>query len=201
MKDFVVLECFPPKVTLIPSTSMLSNPLQFRRSQDFYISSYIELNCNVSLSTMIQWTISNCTSTCSSSFSFDPSIITTRSELYVPGRILALGIYELKLTVTMSVSSSVRSSATAYVQIQASGFTANLVQLGTSMITSGYRQNLKLDPGTFSKDPDGEVFNGSVSYSPIIISISHRQISRIGLTNIIVESMVCRIFRTKVVHY
>ena len=202
MKDFVVLECFPPKVTLIPSTSTLSNPLQFRRNQDFYISSSTELNCNVSLSTIIQWTISNCTTTtCLSSFAFDSSVTTTLSELYVPPRILSLGVYELKLTVTMSVSSSLRSSTSAYVQIKSSGITANLVQLGTPMITSGYRQDLKFDPGTFSVDPDEDVFNGSVSHILIIISISYSLISRIGLTNIIVESMVCRIFRTKVVHY
>ena len=78
---------------------------------------------------------------------------TTFSELYVPARKLPLGIYQLTLTVSMSVSSSLRSSASAYVQITPSNITANLIQLGTSMITSGYQQNLKLDPGTYSVDP------------------------------------------------
>ena len=89
---------------------------------------------------------------------------TTLSELYVPARILSLGIYRLALTVSMSVSSSLRSSASAYVRITAAGITANLVQLGTSMITSGYQQNLKLDPGSYSVDPDANQFNGSVSH-------------------------------------
>ena len=196
----IVLECFPPKVTLIPSTSTLSSPLQFRRNQDFFISSNIELDCNVSLSTIIQWTISNCTSTCSSLSSLDQSIKTTLSELYVPARTLPLGIYELKMTVSMTVSSTLRSSASAYVQITASGITANLVRLGTSMITSGYQQDLKLDPGSFSVDPDEDVFNGSVSLIFIEISFSNLLFLRIGLTNIIVEFMDCSIFQTLVVH-
>ena len=183
------LECFPPKVTLIPSTSTFSAPLQFRRSQDFFISSNIELNCNVSLSTIIQWTISICNSTCSSAFSFDQSIKTTLSELYVPPRKLPLGIYRLTLTVSMSMSSSLRSSDSAYVRITPSNITANLIEFGTSMITSGYQQNLKLDPGTYSVDPDADQFNGSVSHIFLRISISNLRILRIGLIHIIVEFM------------
>ena len=151
-------------MTFISSASTLSKPLQFRRNQDFFISSSIKLNCNVSLSTIIEWTISKCNSSCLSSFTFDPTIKTTSSELYVPARTLPFGIYELRLIVIMSVSSSLRSSALAYVQITSSGITANLVKLGTSMITSGYQKHLKLDPGTFSVDPDGNAFNGSVSH-------------------------------------
>ena len=188
-------------MTLIPSTSTFSAPLQFRRNQDFFVSSNIELNCNVSLSTIIQWTISICNSTCSSSFSFDQSVKTTLSELYVPARILPLGIYQLTLTVSMSVSSSLRSSASAYVRITSSGITANLVQLGTSMITSGYQQNLKLDPGTYSVDPDISQFNGSVSHTFIELSIFNHLILRIGLMHTIVEFMACSIFPILMVHY
>jgi hypothetical protein len=93
----------------------------------------------------------------------DQSLITTLSELYVPSRTLAYGIYELKLTVTMSISSSLTSSASVYVQIKPSGITANLVQLGTSMITNGHQQDLVFNPGMFSIDPDSNTFNASVS--------------------------------------
>jgi predicted phage tail protein len=93
----------------------------------------------------------------------DRSLITTLSELYIPSRTLAYGIYQLNLTVTMSISSSLTSSASVYVQIKASGITANLVQLGTSMITNGHQQDLKLNPGMFSIDPDSNTFNASVS--------------------------------------
>ncbi|CAF0832630.1 unnamed protein product, partial [Adineta steineri] len=80
--------CFSPKITLIPSTSTLLSPIQFRRSQDFYIVSLIELNCNNSISIITQWTIKNCTSICSNQIQLDSTIITTSTELYIPARTL-----------------------------------------------------------------------------------------------------------------
>jgi len=160
---FVILACFSPTVTLIPGASTLLSPTQFRRSQDFYIVSIIELNCNNSLSTITQWAIKNCSSNCTYQIQLDPTIITTLSELYIPARRLTYGTYELRLTVTMVNLPSLTTSSSVYVQITPSGITANLVQLGTSMITSGQEQDLKLDPGTYSVDPDEDVFNASVS--------------------------------------
>ena len=72
-------------------------------------------------------------------------------------------VYQLNLTVSMMASSSLTSTASAYVRITASGITANLVPLGTSMITSGYEQDLLLNPGEYSVDLDGYTFNASVS--------------------------------------
>ena len=158
------LACFSPKITLIPSTSNLSNPVQFRRNQDFYISSNIELNCNGSLRTYMNWQISNCsTSNCSSAIQVDPSVITTGSELFIPARILPFGLFQLTLTVTMNVSSSLTSSKSVYVRITPSGITANLVPLGTSMITSGSEQDLQLNPGLYSVNLDDDHFNASVN--------------------------------------
>jgi hypothetical protein len=157
------LDCFPPIIILIPSTSSLISPLQFRRSQDFYISSYLQLNCNSSLSTITKWTISNCTSLCSSQIQIEQIIITTSSELYIPARTLPYGTYQLTLTVSMTSAQHLTATASAYVTITPSGITANLVQFGTSMITRGHQQNLILDPGTYSVDPDATVFNSSVS--------------------------------------
>ncbi|CAF1380176.1 unnamed protein product, partial [Rotaria sordida] len=54
-----------------------------------------------------------------------------------------------------------KSSSSAYVRITASGITANLVQLGTSMITRGSQQDLLFDPGTYSVDPDEDSFDAS----------------------------------------
>jgi len=100
---------------------------------------------------------------CSNEIQFNPTIIeTTFSELYIPSRSLSYGIYQLKLTVTMSISLNSTSSKSVLVQIIPSGITANLVQLGTSMITIGDQQDLKLDPGTFSIDHDGYTFNATV---------------------------------------
>ncbi len=137
--------------------------MQFRRNQDFYISSNIVLKCNNSLSTNIKWRIQNCSSICSNEIQLAQTVITTTSELYIPARTLPYGIYQLNLTVSMIASSSLTSTVSAYVLITASGITANLVQLGTSMISSGYQQDLVLNPGSYSVDLDGYAFNASVS--------------------------------------
>ncbi len=159
----IISACHPPTVTLIPGTSTLLSPLQFRRNQDFYIVSIIDLNCNDTLTTITQWIITNCTSVCSNRIQLDQTIITTLSELYIPARTLVYGTYELILTVTMNNYPSLTTSSSVYVQITPSGITANLIQLGTSMITSGHQLDLRLDPGTYSVDPDANIFNSSVS--------------------------------------
>ncbi len=150
-------------MTLIPGTSTLLSPMEFRRSQDFYIVSITELNCNNSFAVATQWTIQNCTSVCSNQIQLSQTIPTTFSELDIPALTLPYGLYELTLTVTMVQFPSLKTSSSVYVQITPSGITANLVQLGTSMITSGHEQDLKLDPGAYSVDPDASVFNASVS--------------------------------------
>lgn len=164
IENIFLIGCFPPVITLIPSTSSFSSPMQFRRNQDFYLSSYVQLNCNISLSTINQWTIYNCTSTnCSFPIQLDQTVQTTFSELYIPARTLPYGIYQLKLTVKMTSSLNLISSSSAFVKITPSGITANLVQYGTSMITRGHEQDLLLDPGTYSVDLDTDTFNATVS--------------------------------------
>jgi len=128
----------------------------------------IEFNCGGSLSMISKWTIKNCSSSCLFQIELSEKVITTQSELYIPSRILDYGIYELKLTITMVDSPSLTpSSSTAYVRITATGITANLVQLGTSVITSGNEQDLLLDPGAFSVDPDQYSFDATVSINHI----------------------------------
>ncbi|CAF3751894.1 unnamed protein product, partial [Rotaria sp. Silwood1] len=153
--------CFSPTVILIPGKSSLTSPLQYRRSQDFSIISIIQLNCPGLISTITTWTIKNCSSSCSYQIQLNEKVITTLSELYIPSRTLDYGVYELKLTVTLVDLPSLTSSSSAYVRITPSGITANLVQLGTSLITRGNQQDLLLDPGTFSIDPDEDSFDAS----------------------------------------
>jgi hypothetical protein len=57
---------------------------------------------------------------------------------------------------------SLKTSSSVYVQITPSVIIANLVQYGTSMITSGHEQDLELNPGRYSVDPDENIFNASV---------------------------------------
>ena len=156
--------CFAPVITLISSTSSLLAPLEYQRNQDFSISSYLNLNCNSSLTVKSNWTIANCTSTCSYPIRLDQIVIATPSELYIPSNTLNYGIYQLTLTVSMVAAPQLSSSASVYVKIIPSDITVNLIAFGTSMITSGYKQDLLLDPGTHSIDPDVELFNASVSF-------------------------------------
>ena len=124
----------------------------------------IQLNCNVSLSTTLEWKVKNCTSTnCSFQIVLNSNVITTLSELYIPSKTFAYGIYELILTVIMTDAPRIKSSSIAYVRIIPSDITVNLLQAGTSMITLGTKQNLLLNPGSFSIDPDANSFDPSVS--------------------------------------
>ena len=159
------LACFVPKLTLIPSTSSPSSPIRVQRDEDFSISSTIELNCKPSLDIIIQWKIYSCTdSNCLKSIQIDSSISRTFNELYIPSQTLSYGLYQLKSTVTMNTSTSLKSSQSAYIQIIPAGITANLVPFGTSMITKGYQQDLQLNPGLYSIDLDGYEFNASVNF-------------------------------------
>ncbi len=122
----------------------------------------IKLNCNNSLRTTSKWIIINCTINCSKEISRD-EIKTNYRELYIPSNILPYGIYQLILTVTMTLYPSLTTTKSVFIQISPSGITANLVPLGTSMITIGYQQELKLDPGSHSLNPDGYAFDANVS--------------------------------------
>ena len=168
---YLILACFRPTVTLYPGPSNVTVPLQFRRSQDFYISTIIKLKCAESLEVKTQWSIFNCSlnSTCSTQAKLDELINTTLSELFVPARILSYGSYKMELTVTMVDSPRIFSIDSAYVKINPSGITANLVLHGTSLVTSGERQDLILNPGNYSINPDESIFNTSVSVVNLII--------------------------------
>lgn len=128
------------------------------------------MNCNDSLTTIIKWTINNCTSNCSYQIPIDQTIITTSSELFIPARTLSYGIYQLKLTVSMAITPHLSTMVLTYIEILPSTVIVNLIPFGTSFIIRGYQQNLTLDPGTFSIDPDTTTFNASVSFYSIIKS-------------------------------
>ena len=93
----------------------------------------------------------------------DPTIHSAFSELFVPARTLPYGIYEMRLTVSMPTLGQLASSASAYVRITPSKIIANLLELGTSFVNCGREQDLILNPGRYSVNPDGYPFNASVS--------------------------------------
>lgn len=137
-------------------------PIEYKRSQEFSIASIIEFHCNTLVSITTNWTIKSCTlNNCSTTIRLNKTISTTWSELYIPAKTLSYGTYEFSLIVTMN--NLARSSASAYVAIISSSIQVNLIKLGPSMITHSRHQNLSLDPGTFSIDPDQDRFNATVS--------------------------------------
>ena len=85
------------------------------------------------------------------------------AELFVPAQTLDYGTYELIMKVTMAAAPQLVATASAYVTITSSAIVPNLMPFGTSTITLGRAQDLLLDPGTYSHDPDAFVFNASVS--------------------------------------
>jgi hypothetical protein len=155
-------DCSAPRITLIPQTSSLSSPLLFRRNQDFYISSHVDLHCSSSLVIDARWIIENCTISCSGPISIDASIATAFTEIYIPSRTLPLGLYRFTLTIHMQVDPQLTASASVYIQLTSAGITANLVPFGTSMITHGHDQDLILDPGRHSIALDGTLLDANV---------------------------------------
>jgi len=148
----------PPQIILIPNGNS-SNPKTVRRSEDISIVSIIKFDCNQSLSMKTKWIIrSN-----SNRIQLNSVIVTTSSELFIPLQTLQYGIYQFELTVTMTNSSWFDVSKSTYIEIIPTKIIVNLFYLGTSMVTNGYEQDLLLDPGKYSIDPDNQIFNTSVS--------------------------------------
>ncbi|UJR08983.1 hypothetical protein I4U23_013233 [Adineta vaga] len=61
----------------------------------------------------------------------------------------------------MSIFPNSTSTALIYAKITAPSIVANLIQFGTLLITHGYQQNLLLNPGAYSIDPDSDTFNAT----------------------------------------
>ena len=85
------------------------------------------------------------------------------AELFVPAQVLEYGTYELNIKVSMAAAPQLVATASAYVTITSSAIVPNLMPFGTSTITHGRAQDLLLDPGSYSYDPDALTFNASVS--------------------------------------
>lgn len=159
---------------LIPQAISVTFPIQIRRSQDFYFDSIVKFNCQNYSSKTMKWTLMKCSQfVCHSAIDLEPSILTTFTDLYLPAGTLALGVYELRLTVTMENVLNLTIFASNFIHIISSGSVANLVLLGTSMITIARQQNIQLNPGLYSANLDMSPFNASVSivYKLVILFI------------------------------
>lgn len=159
----VILACFAPTVNLVTIPSTFIAPIELQRNQDLYVDSTIELHCDWSQRIKIQWVVMDCsTSLCNNVLPFYPFILTNFTNFHIPAKTLPLGLYEIKVTVHMAVLSNLSSSSSIYVRIISSGIAVNLFQYGTSIISSGSKQDLELNPGRYSLDFDGFTFNATV---------------------------------------
>jgi len=114
----------------------------------------------------MQWSIYNCTPNGSIELSTkNNNIEANTGEIFIPARMLIYGVYEFRITIRMSIDGRLVTIQSAFVRINPSGITANLVQFGTSSVTSGEEKDLILDPGVYSINPDENSFNASVSQS------------------------------------
>ena len=128
------------------------------------------------------------------------TVTTTFSELFIPARSLVYGTYQLQLTVAMTAVPNLTSSASIYITIIPTNIQPNLLLFGTSMIRLGHEQNLTLNPGKFSLDPDTTTFNASVSRNILYYYLLCTFINRIGSTLTIVEFMVSTISHPSMEH-
>lgn len=155
--------CVPPIITLIPSAPSRLIPIQYRSEQDIYIDSQIVFNCNSSNSLKASWLIVSCRPSCSIPVTIDKQRIEVNSaQLFIRGRSLPIGFYEMKLMLTVMETFNETYNSSNYVNITETGINANLLPLGTSFVTNGHLQDLLLDPGRYSVDFDNGHFNASV---------------------------------------
>lgn len=162
--EFSVVVCTFFQVSIIPGVFNISHPIQIRLEEEFYLSSSIQITCNSSYQLAYQWHIYNCSSTlCSTSTIINLNLTKKSNEYFLPARTLSPGFYQIELVTTISVISlSMKQSRSIYLLITPSGIIANLVPLGTSMITNGIGQSLRFNPGQNSVDLDDDHFNASV---------------------------------------
>ncbi len=122
--------------------------MKFRRDQNIYISSKIEINCTQSLSITTQWIIRNR----SNQTELLRPIETSQKDLFIPSQTLSYDLYQLELTVSMTDFPSLSSSSSVYIEITRLTINMNLISFDAWMIMHDYREDLVLNPGQYSFD-------------------------------------------------
>lgn len=176
-------------MTLIYQSSN-SSIIEYKLTDDIYISSNIETNCAQIYPIDYQWTIDNG----STLMKFvDENIKTTLKEIYIPSKTLTYGTYQFQLTVTIIASSNLTSSELINIKIvRPQKIIVNLIEYGLSEITFGLNQELLLEPEKYSIDTHGNKLTGKVCECFFFIKklIFIFVFDRIGNMNIIVEFII-----------
>lgn len=148
-------DCSPAKIELISKQSN-SVLIEYKFNENIFISSSIEFNCRELFSIKFQWIISNSTILNLN----NENIRTTLNEIYIPSKILTIGIYEFKLMMIVNSSSSIFTSFQSILIkiIQSKKLIVSLIEFQTSKITLGINQQLLIEPGKYSFHDDGTQF-------------------------------------------
>jgi hypothetical protein len=155
--------CYPPRIALTPNTKSKDSPAPYRRLQGFHIDANIKIACSASSSIVTEWTVHMHNFTGSYPIQIEQLVSNQLRKLYIPPRTFNHEVYKIELIVKMRDFPQISSSNFTYIRITEANITANLVRFGTSVITSGHKKDLLLDPGTHSVDPETRTFNASVS--------------------------------------
>ncbi|CAF1262786.1 unnamed protein product, partial [Adineta ricciae] len=156
------LECFSSMISFLPNNTSLLTPAQYRRSDNILINHIINNNCTPLHSYFKQWIVTNCTSSCEFQVNINYLLNITTNQILIPARTLPYGVYRLKLVLTMiNSTATIIASSSVYIAIIPATIIVNLVQYGTSVITSSYENDLILDPGKYSINPDSDIFDAT----------------------------------------
>ncbi|CAF4520061.1 unnamed protein product, partial [Didymodactylos carnosus] len=157
--------CNLPYITFDTYNPILRWARQVLLSKQFSVSAYTSLNCSMSLYNTKQWTIAQCDTTsqlCTRTKTLDNIInglsSSKTAEISIPAQTLPYGSYQFNYTVYMNLKQTFLSYTTTYIEVIQSSIVVNMLPNGTSSITRGMSQNLDLEPGIWSIDPDSTSF-------------------------------------------
>lgn len=154
----IAAQCIP-LIKLVPTASFPSLAWKFRPNENLYISSHIEIDCIQSVLVKHKWTITNVLN----GYVINQSINLSQEDLIIPAQTLSDGLYQIDLTVVITDFPSLQSSSSVYVEISRSTIDVNMLAFDASAIRHPYQQDLRLDPGQFSFDLTGNIYNPTVS--------------------------------------
>ena len=154
--------CKSPVVNLPTLPKTASNASRVRPASRLLIPSEVQLDCELSYETKFNWNL----------YKLNPleggnELVLSRSgtsELLITRRLLSVGTYLVKLTVSMT-GTQVSGVAEGYIRVIRSPMIA-LISGGTK-VERGFNQTLEFD-GSLSRDPDAlSTYSGT--FSPIIL--------------------------------
>ena len=155
--------CYQPDIRRLSPNTVMPRPKTYGKRRSFHVTADVTIRCASLYVTHFEWQIYKHSSNTSSLVQLSLSVKKQGKRISISAGTLDYGVYEFRFTANISAFRNMSSTRSSYIEITESNSTANPVKFGTSMITSGHSQDLVLDPGQYSIDPDTRQFNPSVS--------------------------------------